>query len=83
MADGSITAFRRTDGSVRLDVDPGVLRVTFGVLVDADPSWLEIRDGLVIFRGVEDDGKQQVLAYRPTGVEQGPEGGWLVCEPAS
>lgn len=77
MPEGSITAHRRDDGTVRLDVDPGTLRVSFGLLDQADPQWLEIRDGLVIFRGVEDDGRQQAIVYRPTGVEPG----WLVCEP--
>jgi len=83
MPEGSITAFRREDGTVRLDVDPGVLKVSFGLLAGADPTWLEIRDGLVVFRGVDDDGRQQAVVYRPAGVEPGPEGGWLVCDPVS
>jgi hypothetical protein len=84
MIEGSVTAVKRDDGTVRLSVKPGMLKISFGLLVQAaqaDPEWLGIRDGLVIFRGVEDDGRQQVLVYRPTGVEQGPEGGWLVCDP--
>lgn len=81
--DGYVTAVRREDGTVRLAVEPGTLKVSFGLLAGADPDWLEIRDGLVIFRGVEDDGTQQAVIYRPTGVEPGPEGGWLVCEPVS
>ena len=81
MAEGNITAVKRDDGTVFLSVEPGMLKISFGLLAQADPEWLEIRDGLIIFRGVEDDGRQQVVVYRPTGVEQGPEGGWLVCDP--
>jgi len=80
---GDITAYRRADGTVRLDVNPGVLRLSFSLLAAADPRWLEIRDGLIIFRGVENDGRPQVVVYRPAGVEPGPEGGWLVCEPVT
>jgi len=81
MAEGHVTAVKRDDGTVCLSVEPGMLKISFGLLAQAEPEWLEIRDGLVIFRGVEDDGRQQVVVYRPTGVEQGPEGGWLVCDP--
>jgi hypothetical protein len=81
MTDGDVTAVKRADGTVCLSVTPGLLKISFGLLAQADPEWLEIRDGLVIFRGVEDDGRQQVVVYRPRGVEQGPEGGWLVCDP--
>jgi hypothetical protein len=81
MPEGHVTATRRDNGTVCLSVQPGRLKVSFGLLAQADPEWLEIRDGLVIFRGIEDDGVHQVAVYRPTGVEQGSEGGWLVCEP--
>lgn len=83
MAEGYVFATKRDNGTVCLHVEPGALKVSFGLLATAEPEWLEIRDGLVIFRGIEDDGKQQLAVYRPTGVEQGPEGGWLLCEPVA
>ena len=83
MAEGYIVATKRDDGTVCLEVNPGRLKVSFGLLATAEPDWLEIRDGLVIFRGIEDGGGHQTAVYRPAGVEQGPEGGWLVCEPVA
>lgn len=78
---GDITATRRADGTVRLRVTPGPLRVTRAVLAQADPSLLARADDVVTFRGTEDDGTRREYRYRIAGEEFGPEGGWLLCEP--
>lgn len=79
---GDITAYRCDDGRVRLAVTPGPLRVTRQVLDEADPAVVS-RDGdVVTFHSVEDDGTRRSYRYRITGGEDGPERGWLLCEPA-
>lgn len=79
--EGDIAAYRRTDGSVRLEVTPGPLRVTRLVVEQADPQWLSCDEGVLTFCGIEDDGSRQSYSYRVVGDEPGPEGGWLLCEP--
>jgi hypothetical protein len=80
---GDLVAYRRDDGSVRLALtNPGPLRVTRGVVEQAEPEWVSRTEDLLTFHGVDDDGAHQAYRYRIVGEEHGDiEGGWLLCEP--
>jgi hypothetical protein len=78
---GNINAYRRDDGTVRLDVTPGALRVTRGLIDQADPEWLSWAGDLVTFHSVEPGGVRRAYRYRIVGSAPGPEGGWLLTVP--
>lgn len=81
---GDITATRRQDGSVRLDVIPGTLRVTRLVVEQADPEYLNRHENLITFHSVEDDGSCRSYRYRVEDYEPGEfEGGWIQLEPVA
>lgn len=83
---GNITAYLRADGSVRLDVTPGPLRISgklAAMAAEGEHHAMDLEDGIVTFRGHADDGTPQVFRYRTVGQEaDGPEDGLLLCEPA-
>lgn len=80
--EGDITAYRRDDGTVRLVVSLGALRVTHAVVEQADPEWLSRAEDVLTFHSLEDDGSRRAYRYRIVGSEPGViEGGWLLCEP--
>ena len=79
---GSITATRRTDGTLALNVIPGPIRVSRMVIKEGDPELLRLSDDLLTFWGCDDDGARLAFQYRIVGEDSsGPEGGWLLCEP--
>lgn len=78
---GDITATRRADGSIRLQVAEGPLRVSRELLEHADPEFVSQAEDVITFHGIADDGTHQAYRYRVVGSEAGPEGGWLLCEP--
>lgn len=80
---------REEDGVAIIGEAAGHVEFSLGLLYEgtADPRWLTIEDGLVVLRGVDNDGQPRELRYRPVGFNPPPagyeamnEGGALRCE---
>jgi hypothetical protein len=82
---GDITAYRRADGTARLEVTPGPLRVSRKLVAmaeEGESDFIAEADGVLTFFGYTDGGKPQAYRYRIVGgFVGGPEDGWTLCEP--
>jgi hypothetical protein len=79
---GDIEAYRCDDGTVRLVVTPGPIRITKAALDQAAPEWLTRAENILIFCSREADGLRRSYRYRITGEEpSGFEGGFVSAEP--
>lgn len=76
--DGDLRAWRRDDGTVRLElVNPGPLRISRELLDQAEAEWLSRAEDVITFHSLEDDGSRRAYRYRIVG----GRGEWVLTEP--
>lgn len=80
---GELTAYRQADGRIRLErSNDGPMRVSQALADQAEPELVSRVEDVLTFHGVDGLGEPVSYRYRIVGAESdGPEGGWLRCEP--